>query len=307
LVSGVRTRYSDWVSVYGEEQLLHGDSGDGLTHAYGVDLTPNEDWTFGLAIESGRISTDTSEVQRRGASVSANYTHNAVKYGGNLEFRRDNVDGEVRYNWLTRNHLAYMLDPDWRMRLQLDFAFSDSSDGNSLDADYVEAIAGYAYRPVNNDRLNALLEYKYLADQAPSDQFTASGSQNEFEQRSHVFSVDATYDLTPRWSIGGKYAIRKGELRAGRGDGDWFESTAQLGVVRLDWHVVRHWDALVEARILDIEQAEDRRGGFLAAVYHHFGDNLKAGVGYNFTDFSDDLTDLDYDSRGVFFNVIGKW
>jgi len=306
-VSGTRTRYSDWISVYGEEQLLHGDNGDGLTHAYGVNLTPNEDWSFGLAIENGHINTDTSEVKRRAASLSADYVHNAVKYGGNLEFRRDNVDGMVRHNWLTRNHLAYKLDPDWRMRLQLDFAISDSSDGSSFDADYIEAIMGYAYRPVDNDKLNALVEYKYLADQAPSDQFTASESQNEFEQRSHVFAVDATYDLTPRWSIGGKYAVRLGELRAGRGDGDWFKSTAQLGVMRVDWHVVRHWDALVEARVLDIKEAEDRRAGFLAAIYRHFGDHVKAGVGYNFTDFSDDLTDLDYDSRGVFLNVIGKW
>ncbi len=307
LVSGMRTRYSDWVSVYGEEQLLHGDNGEGLTHSYGVDLTPNEEWKFGLAIENGHINTDSSEIQRRAASISADYVRNDVKYGGNFEFRRDNNDGSVRHNWLSQNHLAYMLDPDWRMRLQLDFAISDSSDGSTFDADFIEAIAGYAYRPVDNDRFNALLEYKYLADQAPSDQFTAGGLQNEFEQRSHVFAVDATYDLTPRWSLGGKYAVRVGELRAGRGDGDWFKSTAQLGVLRLDWHVVRHWDALIEGRILDVDEAEDRRVGFLAAIYRHFGENVKAGVGYNFTDFSDNLTDLDYDNNGVFFNVIGKW
>ena len=307
LVSGVRSRYSDWVSVYGEEQLLHGDSGDGLTHAYGVDLTPSEQWSFGLAIENGRINTETSEVKRQAASLSADYVYDDIKYGGNLEFRRDDSDGTVRRNWLVRNHLAYMMNPDWRMRLQLDLALSDSSDGSTFDADFVEAIMGYAYRPIDNDHFNALIEYKYLADQAPSDQFTASGLQNELEQRSHVLAFDATYDLTPRWSIGGKYATRIGEIRTGRGTGDWFKSTAQLGIVRLDWHVIRHWDALIEARILDVKEAQDRKTGFLTAIYRHFGDNAKAGIGYNFTDFSDDLTNLDYDSHGVFFNVIGKW
>ena len=34
------------------------------------------------------------------------------------------------------------------------------------------------------------------------------------------------------------------------------------------------------------------------------GKDLKVGAGYNFTDFSDDLTDLRYNHRGVFFNVI---
>jgi hypothetical protein len=31
---------------------------------------------------------------------------------------------------------------------------------------------------------------------------------------------------------------------------------------------------------------------------------VKVGAGYNFTDFSDDLTDLRYDHRGVFVNFI---
>ena len=307
LVSGIRTRYSDAISVYGEEQLLHGESNNGLTHAYGVDLVANEQWNFGVAVESGHITNKDSKLRRRAASFSADYKFEDVKYGGDLEYRRDNIDGQVRSNWLTRNHFAYKVNEDWRMRLQLDLALSDSSDGDFLDADYTEAIWGYAYRPVDNDELNLLLQYKYLADQSPSDQFTSSGQQNEFEQRSHVFSIDGTYDLTPRWAVGAKYATRIGELRAGRGTGDWFRSQAQLGVLRLDWHVVRHWDALIEGRVLDIDEAEDRRAGFLAAIYRHFGDHLKVGVGYNFTDFSDDLTDLDYDSKGVFFNVVGKW
>jgi hypothetical protein len=33
---------------------------------------------------------------------------------------------------------------------------------------------------------------------------------------------------------------------------------------------------------------------------------MKAGVGYNFTNFSDDLTDLGYDHHGAFFNLVGS-
>ena len=32
----------------------------------------------------------------------------------------------------------------------------------------------------------------------------------------------------------------------------------------------------------------------------------RSGVGYNFTDFSDDLTDLSYDSKGFFLNLTGR-
>ena len=40
-------------------------------------------------------------------------------------------------------------------------------------------------------------------------------------------------------------------------------------------------------------------------IYRYLGDHFKVGVGYNFTDFSDDLTDLSYDHHGLFLNLVG--
>jgi hypothetical protein len=47
--------------------------------------------------------------------------------------------------------------------------------------------------------------------------------------------------------------------------------------------------------------------GALAAVYRHMGENFKVGVGYNFGQFSDDLSDLVADDHGVFVNAVGKF
>ena len=91
-----------------------------------------------------------------------------------------------------------------------------------------------------------------------------------------------------------------------RVDPEFFDSRASLYILRADWHFVHKWDALIEARMLDLPDAEDRRSGALLGLYRHVGRNLKFGVGYNFTDFSDDLTDLSFDSQGMFINVIGK-
>jgi len=41
-------------------------------------------------------------------------------------------------------------------------------------------------------------------------------------------------------------------------------------------------------------------------LYRHIGNHVKFGVGYNFSRFSDDLTDLSYDHQGLFINIIGK-
>ena len=49
-----------------------------------------------------------------------------------------------------------------------------------------------------------------------------------------------------------------------------------------------------------------RLSGALTAIYRYFGKHMKAGIGYNFTEFSDDLTDLGYNHQGVFFNLVGS-
>jgi len=65
------------------------------------------------------------------------------------------------------------------------------------------------------------------------------------------------------------------------------------------------WESLIEARSLDLPDIDQSRRGALAAVYRYFGKHFKAGAGYNFSDFSDDLTDLSYDHQGAFINLIG--
>lgn len=37
------------------------------------------------------------------------------------------------------------------------------------------------------------------------------------------------------------------------------------------------------------------------------GRNFRVGVGYNFTDFSDDLTKFDYTHRGWYLNLVGRY
>lgn len=308
LVSGARHRFSDSTSIYGEERYLHGDGQTGLTHAYGVDYAPNERWTFGLAIERGELQQVAQEaINRKALSLSAGYASGEFKYAGAIEYREDKSITESRESWLTRNNFGYKLDPDWRAQLRLDVAISDSSNGNSLNSDFSEALLGFAYRPVDNDRFNALLTYNYLEDLAPSEQFTASGQQNDYQQKSHVFAVDANYDLNSQWTVGGKVARRTGEIRQGRDTGQWFKSTADLFIVRADWHLVKNWDFLVEGRLLEVDLAQEKRSGALVALHRHFGEHVKLGVGYNFTEFSDDLTHLDYDADGWFINFVGKF
>ena len=135
---------------------------------------------------------------------------------------------------------------------------------------------------------------------------TADGSTVAPRQSSHVLSADASYDINRYFTIGGKYGVRIGEVETSRGSGDYIDNDAHLGIIRGDFHVIKQWDVLLEARMLYSSSANTTDYGALAGVYRHVGDNFKVGVGYNFGRFSDDLTDLVQDDQGVFFNLVGK-
>ena len=128
----------------------------------------------------------------------------------------------------------------------------------------------------------------------------------EFIQKSHIASVDLTYDLTAAWSIGGKYAYRLGEISLDREDPEFFDNSAQLVVLRdrpaRSARSGKGWSRRVRSTC---PMSTRRRSGALVAVYRYLGEHFKVGAGYNFTDFSDDLTDLSYDHQGFFINLIG--
>jgi hypothetical protein len=105
--------------------------------------------------------------------------------------------------------------------------------------------------------------------------------------------------------VGGKYAYRLGEASLDLVQPTFFDNTAQLSVLRVDYRFLKQWDTLAEVRQLGLPDLNQRSRGVLTAIYRHITKNLKAGVGYNFTNFSDDLTDLNYNHRGIFINLIG--
>jgi hypothetical protein len=158
---------------------------------------------------------------------------------------------------------------------------------------------------VQHNRLNALAKYTYFYNVPTTDQVSLINTAVEFIQKSHIASFDLTFDITADWSLGGKYAYRMGQVSLNREQRDFFDNAAQLIVLRADWQFRKGWESLIEGRMLDLPDLSQRRGGVLLAIYRYFGKHLKVGTGYNFTDFSDDLTDLSYDHQGVFFNFIG--
>ena len=79
-----------------------------------------------------------------------------------------------------------------------------------------------------------------------------------------------------------------------------------FGAVQARYELRTKWHALGEYRWLDVKDGGARHG-FLAGVDRDINKHFRLGAGYNFTRFSDDLTDFDYDHRGWFVNMTGTY
>ncbi|WP_432730688.1 OmpA family protein [Variovorax sp. W6] len=318
LVTGVRSRVGDGLTMFTEHRQATGTQ-PGLTHAYGVQYAPDTRWTFGVNFENGWVGAETLGATRRQAvAFTSGYSSERLKYSGGLEYRKDRTTAETRTSWLVKNSFSWKVDDDSRWIGKFNWADSDSTTGTLAAAKYTEAMLGYALRPALNDKLNLLFKYTYLYDLSSPGQVVSGGVDStlgtvsttgiDYQQRSHVFAIDATWDLNERWTLGGKYAWRRGELRASRDNSSpWFKSSAELAVLRVDWKLVRNWDWMLEWRTLRAKELKDRKSGWVTAAYYHVNENLKVGIGYNFTDYSDNLTDMSYRSKGWFLNVLGKF
>ncbi len=311
-VAGVKTRLSDSTSVYLEERYRNSDWSSGLTHATGISLAPTERLNLSANTDIGTLrNMDTgAETQRRAAGFRVGYGFTALQLSSGVEYRQDETEApdlslSERKTWLWRNNFKYQVSDASRLLGKLNHSESVSSLGQFYDGGYTEAVVGYAYRPVRNDRLNTLVKYTYFYNVPTTDQITLRSTAAEFIQKSNVAAFDLTYDLTPRWSLGGKYAHRRGEMSLTRDNPEFFDNTADLYVVRADFRFKKDWEGMIEGRVLEMPDLNDKRSGALLVVSRYLNQHFKVGAGYNFTDFSDDLTDLSFDHRGVFINMTG--
>ncbi len=308
LTIGGRTRFGSSLSIHGEERMGFGSAAREQVHSYGLEFTPGEHWSFAATFENGRISDPLSGAfDRTAATGTIGYSGGGIRFASALEARFEQGAGRNQTSWLTRNTLGIEINPSWRLLGRMNVAVSDADQSSVLDAGFVEGVLGFAYRPVDNNRLNMLFKYTYLRDTSAFGQISGSGTTASPKQRNQVLSLDANYKLTKWLTIGGKYGYRFGEVALSRESNVFLKSGAHLGILRGDIHLVKQWDVMAEARYLKTSQADDHRIGAVIGVYREITDNARIGVGYSFSDYSDDLTNVEAKSRGWFLNIVGKY
>jgi hypothetical protein len=301
---------SDAVTVFGENSYDLFGRRRALTSTYGVEYKASTLLAFTAGLDIGRVTDDvTGDFDRTGLSLGVAYDDDAgLTAKARLELRRDRgvTSGTVRDSdtLLFTGNLEYKVDDARRWIGSIDLADTNTDSATTLSGEYAKVTLGYANRPVDNDRLNLLARYTFLYDMY--GQRVDGTDKPGPRQSSHVFSVDATYDVNPQWTLGGKLGLRLGKTSPDDAT-PLARNDAALAVINARYHLTFKWDLLVEGRYLTARQAEFDEFGLQATAYRHFGDNLLGGVGYNFGSFSDDLTDLTTDDQGIFLNVIAQF
>ena len=105
-ILGSKYKINDRMSVFGETRFTNGYSSS-LTHAFGLDLAPNDRWTYGFKFETGKLSDELAgDLRRLAFGIATSYKYEKTKYSGALEYRRDDGTGGDRTVWLVKNALG---------------------------------------------------------------------------------------------------------------------------------------------------------------------------------------------------------
>ena len=311
IVVGAARKINERLSYTGENSYDLFGARKSLTSTYGAEYAITERLTYEGSLEVGQVRdpSDLTRFDRTALSFGAVYEDERLSWRGRIELRRD--EGQTAGSDRDADTIAaafsarYKINDAARLLFSVEGIKSENATASIPDAEFAELTLGYAFRPVDNDRLNLLAKYQYIYDMTERSGVAPAGGNflTSPRQKAHILSLDASYDLNQNWTLGGKIGGRLSDQDDGFG---FVSNNATLGVLNLRYHAVHKWDFLLEARQLRAQDVGSQTG-FVGAAYRHFGNNLKVGIGYNAGRFSDDLSDVTYDDRGVFLNIVGKF
>ena len=285
---GVDTQYMQDGSLYSEYRLRDSASGKEVQRALGL----RNGWRLA---EGLRMTTSVERLASTGGNSSAagvglEYTASPVwKSSGRVEWRED----ANSTNWLLTLGVARKLDSDWTL-LAREYANvvnpRTAAGSNKFQSRFQ---LGFAYRPVDNNKFDALGLYE-----RKDNRDTSPGTQ--INSKTDIISVRGNYHPSRVWWLSGRYAYKNvNELLLGTVQDSY---RAQLLGGRVTYDVTNKWSvggifSVLQGSGGDMQYAYGLEVGYIVM------DNLYATLGYNWRGFASSgtaagLTGNDYTNRG---------
>lgn len=252
--------------------------------------------------EHGSIASKPANSDRYSLAAGINYgMPDSFKLSSRGEVRWE-TGSQKLLQYLTTTLLEYKLNPDFTLIGKYRYSVSEDVNLDQVVAMFEERSIGIAYRPTKHDRFNALARYTRLLDQKGF--IAQEGMANKTV--SDVFSGEWSLQLGKKLEWVDKTAYKV--MTESYSDRPSFTGHTLLSLHRLNYHLFTQIDAALEYRLLCQMEAMDQRQGWLSELTWEPIDHLRLGVGFNFTDFSDDeFSDNNYSVYGWFLRVQGKY
>ncbi len=305
--------------MYSEREYSSYQGNDGFADILGYEGKAGDHWDYGAKYERRRLINSNLIDQAAQDSLARTNAFNTV--GGNLayasgkKFRartywelRVDQDAPKMNQIVTRNSAQYQINEDLSFLTYFNYGDTRQYDPDNSPATFVECSTGFAYRPIKNDKLNLLARYTYLKDLGADQQYNNNSFGGyQFDQSAHILATDVAYDVNRYFGLVEKLAFKHSS--ANTSVGDTVDVNQFLTANRVNFHVTRKWDLALEYRILMQASALDTfKQGALVEVDREFYEYVRLGVGYNFSDFSDDLRNANnFKSHGPFVRMTGKF
>ncbi|MFA5793920.1 MAG: PQQ-binding-like beta-propeller repeat protein [Candidatus Brocadiia bacterium] len=340
---GGRSQVTNKTSVYAQEEYKTSDKEQMVSNnqKVGEETQLTSEWTVRNSFETGLVNYfDETQTTRQVVSVNAQYSHKpartTVQSGGDtkdtkntedlksglttlstkLEFRADNgIQNKKQY--LTANNLKYQLTEDLSGMLRLNWARTDNTTTDKVESLFREYGIGTALRPVKWDKWLLIAKYTYLED---------IRNQSNSQIKANIYALETAYDILPPLQVVEKYAHRRmseeiGYIPETHSNTDlWINRINYTFGATAPWRSANtnHLKSFIvggEYRILRTEAKNsltdqltggttDKKTGYLAEIGYKFDKTMHFGIGYNFTDFTDNLEHTyDYSVRGFFIRM----
>lgn len=282
LVFGIDTQYMQDGSVYSEYRVRDSGSGEDIQAALGL----RNGWMLqpGLRLVTNVERLTSTDGNAKAVGLGLEYTGSELwKASGRVEWRQD----QDNTNHLVTLGLARKLDRDWTLLARDYFNQVQPRTAAGSDTRQNRAQIGFAYRPVDNNRFDALgtLELR--------NEFTAGADAIDRDVR--IASLRVNYHPSRPWWVSGRVAHKRvNELLLGSVRDNY--SATLLGS-RVTYDITNRWTL---GGLFSVLQGTggSRQYAYGLEVGYVVMDNLWATLGYNWRGFSDKDISSEYTNQG---------
>jgi hypothetical protein len=295
-VAGISTNLLKDTEVFSEYRTRDAISGRDANAAIGLRNLWNVSETLKVSTSAEKVHTLSGENQEAKAITGGfEYTPSSVlKTSARLEWRGDvNAD-----NWLSTAGLALKVDRDYTLLVKNYYSVQERKGEGAGDLTQDRLMLGLAYRPVDQNRWDAIgrLEYRYEDD---------TSLANPIRRRALIAALSGNYHPARPWTISSRYAFKHVRERAPEVSTSY---NAHLIGGRAIYDISERWSLGGQANMLWSPGGGTRQYALGLEAGYLVQENLWLALGYNFTGFEDkDLTTSEYTNRGAYLRLRYKF